>query len=137
MIALAFLADVADIRRFRTLRKMNAYLGLVPRASNSGGKERSGHIRRESRKLTRTILTQCVQHVAASSVYLDRYYRETGEKRGTGRARIALIRKLCGMMRRMLLSGEQYRWVDEGLYQKKLRQYERLLKRMKEERAAA
>ena len=39
LIALAFLADVADIRRFRTLRKMNAYLGLVPRASNSGGKE--------------------------------------------------------------------------------------------------
>ena len=51
LIALAFLADVADIRRFRTLRKMNAYLGLVPRASNSGGKERLGHITRESRKL--------------------------------------------------------------------------------------
>ena len=68
LIALAFLADVADIRRFRTLRKMNAYLGLVPRASNSGGKDRPGHITRESRKLTRTILTQCVHHVAASSV---------------------------------------------------------------------
>ncbi len=64
MIALAFLADVADVRRFRTLRKMNAYLGLVPRASNSGGKSRPGHITRESRKLTRTILTQCVHHVA-------------------------------------------------------------------------
>ena len=32
LIALAFLAEVADVRRFRTLRKMNAYLGLVPRA---------------------------------------------------------------------------------------------------------
>jgi transposase len=32
LIALAFLGDVADVRRFRTLRKMNAYLGLVPRA---------------------------------------------------------------------------------------------------------
>ena len=137
LIALAFLADVADIRRFRTLRKMNAYLGLVPRASNSGGKDRPGHICRESRKLTRTILTQCVHHVAASSVHLDRYYRELREKRGTGRARIAVIRKLCGMMRRMLLSGEQYRWMDHGLYEKKLRQYERVLKRVKEERPAA
>jgi transposase len=134
LIALAFLADVADIRRFRTLRKMNAYLGLVPRASNSGGKSRPGHITRESRKLTRTILTQCVHHVAVS---LDRYYRELREKRGTGRARIAVIRKLCGMMRRMLLSGEQYRWMDQGLYAKKLRQYERVLKRVKEERPAA
>jgi transposase len=137
LIALAFLADVADIRRFRTLRKMNAYLGLVPRAKNSGGKERAGHITRESRKLTRTILTQCVHHVAASSMSLDRYYRELREKRGTGRARVAVIRRLCGMMRRMLLSGEQYRWMDRGLYEKKLRQYERVLKRMKEERAAA
>jgi len=137
LIALAFLADVADIRRFRTLRKMNAYLGLVPRASNSGGKSRPGHITRESRKLTRTILTQCVHHVAASSVSLERYYRELRDKRGTGRARIAVIRKLCGMMRRMLLSGEQYRWMDRGLYEKKLRQYERGLKRVKAERPAA
>jgi len=137
LIALAFLADVADIRRFRTLRKMNAYLGLVPRARNSGGKERSGHITRESRKLTRTILTQCVHHVAASSVSLDRYYQELRVKRGTGRARVAVIRRLCGMMRRMLLSGEQYRWMDRRLYEKKLRQYERVLKRMKEERTAA
>ena len=76
LIALAFLADVADVRRFRTLRKMNAYLGLVPRASNSGGKSRPGHITRESRKLTRTILTQCVHHVAASSESLERSYRE-------------------------------------------------------------
>jgi transposase len=137
LIALAFLADVADIRRFRTLRKMNAYLGLVARASNSGGKERPGHITRESRKLRRTILTQCVHHVAASSVHLDHYYHELRDKRGTGRARIAVIRKLCGMMRRMLLSGEQYRWMDRGLYEKKLRQYERVLKRVKEERPAA
>jgi transposase len=137
LIALAFLADVADIQRFKTLRKMNAYLGLVPRASNSGGKSRPGHITRESRKLTRTILTQCVHHVAASSVSLDRYYRELRDKRGTGRARIAVIRKLCGMMRRMLLSGEQYWWIDRRLYEMKLRQYERVLKRAKEERPAA
>jgi transposase len=137
LIALAFLADVADIRRFRTLRKMNAYLGLVPRASNSGGKERLGHITRESRKLRRTILTQCVHHVAASSISLDRYYRELRERRGTGRARIAVIRKLCGMMRRMLLIGERYRWLDGPLYEKKLRQYERVLKRAKEEWPAA
>jgi len=131
LIALAFLADVADIRRLETLRKMNAYLGLVPRASNSGGRDRPGHIPREPGKLTRTILTQCVHHVAASSVCLGRCYGEPREKRGTGRARIAVIRKLRGMMRRML-SGEQYRWRDQGLYEKKLRRHERALKRVKE-----
>jgi hypothetical protein len=48
-----------------------------------------------------------------------------------------VIRKLCGMMRRMLISGEQYRWMDQGLYEKKLKQYARVLKRGKEERTAA
>lgn len=137
LIALAFLADVADIRRFRTLRKMNAYLGLVPRADDSGGKSRSGHINRESRKLTRTILTQCVHHVASSSSYLDSYYRELRDKRGSGRARIALIRKLCGIMRRMLLSGQQYRWIERDLYEKKLKRYEQTLRMKKEERKSA
>ena len=94
MIALAFLADVADVHRFRTVRNMKAYLGLLPRAKNSGGKEQAGHVTRESRKLTRTILTPCVHHVAASSVSLDRSYRELRQKRGTGRARVAVIRKL-------------------------------------------
>jgi len=32
----------------------------------------------------------------------------------------------------MLLSGEQYRWMDQGLCEKKLRQYERVLQRVKE-----
>jgi transposase InsO family protein len=41
------------------------------------------------------------------------------------------------MMRRMLISGEQYRWMERGLYEKKLRQYKRALKRVKEERPAA
>ena len=30
LVALAFLADVGEIRRFRNSRKMNAYLGVVP-----------------------------------------------------------------------------------------------------------
>jgi len=137
LIALAFLADMADIRRFKTLRKMSAYLGLVPRADDSGGKSRPGHINRESRKLTRTVLTQCVRHVVSSSTYLERYYFDLMDRRGAGRARVALIRKLCGMMRRMLLSGEQYRWIDQRLFDKKLSQYERVLKRVKEERPAA
>ena len=51
LTAAAFLADIGDITRFKSLRQMNAYLGLVPRCHDSGGKSRPGHITRESRKL--------------------------------------------------------------------------------------
>jgi len=74
LTALAFLADVADIKRFKTLRKMNAYLGLVPRVNESGGKSKTGHINRESRRLPRTLFTQSVVHFAGASSYLRLYY---------------------------------------------------------------
>lgn len=135
--ALAFLADIGDVNRFKKLKKMNAYLGLVPRADDSGGKQRRGHITRESRKLTRTILAQSVTHVISSSPFLQHFYYAHVDVKGSGRARIAIIRKLCGIMRRMLLENKQYRWIDHELYEKKLKEYERMLRRAKEERPAA
>lgn len=74
LTGLAFLADVGDLKRFKSLRKMNANLGLVPRVKERGGKSRpGGHINRESRKLTRTILTQRIHHVPNSSPYPKRF----------------------------------------------------------------
>jgi len=130
LIALAFLTDVGNIERFRSVRKMNAYLGLVPKIKESGGKERSGHINRESRKLTHTLLTQSIPHVIESSIYFRKYYGDLVSRRGVGRARVAVIRKLCGMMRRMLLSGECYRWIDESLFERKLKKYENELEKL-------
>ena len=43
--SLSFLADVGDINRFKKQKKMNAYLGLVPKVKDSGGKSKSGHIK--------------------------------------------------------------------------------------------
>ncbi|MCF6266877.1 MAG: IS110 family transposase, partial [Desulfuromusa sp.] len=46
LTALAFLSDVGDVTRFKTTRKMNAYLGLVPRLKESGNSSKTGHINR-------------------------------------------------------------------------------------------
>ncbi len=135
--ALAFLADIGDLERFKKLKQMNVYLGLVPREDESGGKSRKGHINRESRKLTRTLLTQSVFHVSNASPYLSEYYANLTNRRGAGRARIALIRKLCGIMRRMLLNGEKFRWINADNFERKLKKYERELRKIKEERKIA
>ena len=79
----------------------------------------------------------CVPHVVSSSWYLGRYYQNLVDKKGAGRARIALIRKLYGIMRRMLLNSEQYRWTDRELHGKKVVKYERMSKKVKEEYSAA
>jgi predicted metal-binding transcription factor (methanogenesis marker protein 9) len=137
LTASAFLADVGDIRRFKSARKMNAYLGLVPRCKDSGGKSRPGHINRRSRRLTRTMLTQSIYQVTRSCPQMQRQYSELIDRRGVGRARIAMIRRLCGIMRRMLLSGQEYRWVKEELYQRKLKKYEKILEDARRDRQAA
>ena len=40
-------------------------------------------------------------------------------------------------MRRILLSGDQYHWFKEVVYQRKLRQYQRTLEQNNKERNAA
>ena len=137
LTAAAFLADIGDVRRFKSLRQMNAYLGLVPRCHDSGGKSQSGHITRESRKLTRTILTQSIYQAVKSTPSWQRDYDELKARRGASRARIAMIRRLCGVMRRMLLNGEKYHWLKEDLYQRKLKQYRQALENATNEQNAA
>ena len=134
LTALAFLADVGDIHRFKTLRQMNSYLGLVPRLRASGDKSWSGHINRASRKLTRTILTQSFIQVTDASLYFRNYYDEMKSRRGAGRSRIALIQKLCGIMRRMLLDGKPFKYTEVTLYTRKQKQYERTLNKIREDR---
>ena len=36
LLALAFLSEVGDIRRFRSVRKLHSYLGVVPTVRSSG-----------------------------------------------------------------------------------------------------
>ncbi len=127
LTALAFLADVADIKRFKTVRKLNSYLGLVPKLRESGNTHRSGHINRASRSLTRTILTQSLLHISEASPHLSKYYHDVKERRGAGRSRIALIRKVCGTMRRMLLNNEPFQQNMTSLYELKRRKYQKTL----------
>ena len=58
-------------------------------------------------------------------------------RRGAGRARIALIRKLCGVMRRMLLNGEEFHHTKADLFKRKLREYENRLEKIRLEKKIA
>lgn len=130
LLALAFLAEVGDIRRFRSARRLFSYLGVVPRIHSSGGITRSGPINRASRGLARSLFTQAVPHLADSSRSLGRFYADLVERRGYGRARIALLRKVFAIMRRMLMDCTPYAGMELTLYSKKVQEWERELKKL-------
>ena len=79
------------------------------------------------RKLTRTILTPSLHHLSHSSAYLSRFCCDLTEKRGCGRARVALIRKECSTMRGMLVTGEKFHWIVRSLVERKLKAHDKSL----------
>ena len=126
-LVLAFIADAGDITRFKNVRGFNAYMGVVPTVKSSGGKTQMGHITRQSRKLARTLFTQPIYHIANSSDLMFEFYESVKLRRGAGRSRIAVIRKVFNIMRRMILTGEKFRSGDEKIYQKKLKAFDKII----------
>jgi transposase len=137
LLALAFLADIGDIDRFKNIRSLNGYLGLVPITKSSGKRDFQGHIIRQSRSLTRTLFTQVVQHIGGSSESISRWYQQVRLRRGVGRGRIALIRQTVKIMRRMLIDRTLYRWIDQKSYETKLTDYYRIIKNKEESKNIA
>lgn len=128
LLALSFLADVGDIRRFQNVRKLNAYLGLVPITKASGDRSFQGHIIKKSRALTRTLFTQAVQHIGTSAPGLTEWYKNVRERRGIGKKRNALIRKIIQIMRCMLLNRTVYWNSSKTSYSNKIEIYRRALR---------
>ena len=131
-LAIAYLSEVDDPKRFKKVKQLYAYLGVVPTTNSSGGKTKHGHCVKASRKLCRTLFTQSIHHIVASNPKYESDYEELKRRRGAGRARMAFMRKIFGVMRRMLINNEPFRWVNERLYNNKLREYRRKLKKMEE-----
>lgn len=103
------LSVIGDIHDFADEGKLAAYFGIVPRISNSNETERSGRITKHGSKLGRTALVQCALIAQRYSPYLKCYYEKIKARRGTGKAIIALARKLLGIIYRTL----KYNWVFE------------------------
>jgi transposase len=103
------LSVIGDIHDFENEGKLAAYFGIVPRVSNSNETEHSGRITKRGSKLGRTALVQCALIAQRYSPYLKRYYEKIKARRGTGKAIIALARKLLGIIYRTLKNN----WVFE------------------------
>jgi transposase len=92
------LSVIGDVRDFSDEGKLASYFGIVPRIHNSNETERSGRITKRGSKLGRTALVQCALIAKRYSPYLANYYERIRSRRGTGRAIIALARKLLGII---------------------------------------
>lgn len=107
--AAILLSVIGDVKRFENAGKLAAYVGIVPRVSDSNETERRGRITKRGSKLARTALVQCGLIAKRYSPYLASYHERLKRKKGGGKANIALARKLLEIVYRTLRNG----WVFE------------------------
>lgn len=86
-------AVIGNITDFESENKLASYLGVVPSVSNSNQSVKHGRITKQGHKAARTALLQCALVAKKFSEYLKQFYQRIKERRGAGKAKIALARK--------------------------------------------
>jgi transposase len=91
--ALVMLAEIGDITRFGSARKLAAWAGLTPTVRGSDLKVRHGHISKQGSAWLRWVMNQAAQ-TAKRSPEFAAGYATIAKRRGKKIATIAIARKL-------------------------------------------
>lgn len=94
-LALALALAVGPVERFPNSRKLVSYLGLNPKESSSGGKQRLGAISKQGNALVRWLLVEAAQTASRKDPALRRAYHRLVHRRGRAVAKLAIARKLA------------------------------------------
>ena len=120
-VAVGLLATIGNIRRFASPRQLAAYLGIVPRVSQSAGRCHHGRITKAGSSTGRHLLVEAAQVLARSASPLTATYWRVRRKRGHNVAVVALARKLAIVVWHLLSTGEPYRYAPTASTRRKLR----------------
>lgn len=106
--ALLLAAEIADINRFASSKKLCCYGGLVASTHQSAQKEYHGRIIKDSNKYIRYVLLEAVPHAVKKDPRLWRFYHKIHRAKGSGKAKVATARKLLTAIYYMLKNNEPY-----------------------------
>ena len=108
--ALTIVAEIGDIHRFRSAKKLMGYAGLVPSTYASGDTVRHGKITRLGSMWLRTALIETAHRQGRSkkSGSLRDFHEHIKEKKDGKTAAVATARKLCAVIWRMLMDNRPF-----------------------------
>jgi hypothetical protein len=125
IVAATFMAAVGDIRRFPDRRKLTGYLGLDPRARQSGvGPATHGHISKQGSWSVRHALVEASWSTVRQPGPIAAFYARIKARRGHSIAIVAAARKLACLFWCLLTRGEDYAFAQPSLTKKKMRRLE-------------
>jgi transposase len=120
--AIALLAEVGDINLFEQSKQLVSYAGLATSTRQSNEHTRRGAITKQGRKRLRTIAIRAVlSMVNKTKTPLMEFYQKKKREKGAGKAICATARKLLTVIFVMLKKGLDYWYLEDRLYNRKLR----------------
>jgi transposase len=111
VLAYTIAAELGDINRFPTPRKLAGYSGLCARVYQSGERDLRGPLSKQGPRYLRWALVEAATHACTSPVYRERYQQtkaRIGKQRGAKVAQIDLARRLSEAIWHMLSRGEPF-----------------------------
>jgi transposase len=104
-------AEIGDIQRFESPKKLCGYTGLCPRVYQSGSTDRRGHLTHAGPKHLRWALIEAATHACRHPVYRERYQatkRRLGKQRGAKVALVDIARRLAEAIWHMLTRNQPF-----------------------------
>lgn len=104
-------AEIGDIERFASPKKLTGYTGLCPRVYQSGGTDRRGQLTHAGPKYLRWALMEAATNACRHEVYRDRYQRNKarlGKQRGAKVAQVDIARRLAEAIWHMLTRNQPF-----------------------------
>ena len=105
-IAMLVIAEVGDVTRFATARRLCSWAGLTPTVRSSDGKARLGHISSQGSRALRWALVEAAQHAGRGGGPLREAYERIKARRGKQVAKVAVARRILTLCFYGLRDGE-------------------------------
>jgi len=128
-IAIAIIADIIDVSRFKNSKVFTSYLRSAPRVANSNTSVSIRGTNKMGRKLSATLLTQSLNHVLDSSKKLRLWYEQLSEYKKPGLVRTGLRRRVLAEIFQMLKKGEYHYGRDVKKHEAKMAGYRQFLEK--------
>ena len=111
VLAYTIAAEIGDMNRFPTPRKLAGYSGLCPRVYQSGERDLRGPLSKQGPRYLRWALVEAATHACTHPHYRERYQQtktRIGKQRGAKVAQIDLARRLAEAIWHMLTRKQSF-----------------------------
>lgn len=129
MGAVVFMSDVVTIDRFKSAKKLTAYLASVGKVDASGGVVKNGGLNRRGRRTSYRFILQGLEHIVKGNRSFSEFKTRQSKKRAN-KVRAAIVRKTFVAMFYMLKNDVEYKYFDKRIYQRKRKELDRILEKV-------